>query len=90
MRAGIKFVKKIGGPNRRGVGREIPSDARPLGPWNMKAMRNPAGDCLTSTCMAFILDSFSSRRFSWQPFIEHSRVADSVWRLKASQECTMD
>ncbi|BDA51348.1 hypothetical protein COCOBI_18-2250 [Coccomyxa sp. Obi] len=40
---GIKFVKKIGGPNRRGAGREIPSDARPLGPWNMKSMRNPTG-----------------------------------------------
>ncbi|KAK9902684.1 hypothetical protein WJX75_002583 [Coccomyxa subellipsoidea] len=39
---GIKFVKKIGGPNRKGVGREIPADAKPLGPWN-KSLRNPTG-----------------------------------------------
>jgi hypothetical protein len=41
--AGIKFVKKIGPPNRRGMGRETPADAKPLGPWNMKSLQEFTG-----------------------------------------------
>ena len=45
--AGIKFVKKIGGPSRRGGGnKQLASDARPLGPWNLKALESKLGQRL--------------------------------------------
>ena len=40
--AGIKFVKKIGGPSQRG-NKSLARDARPLGPWIRKRPSVPQG-----------------------------------------------